>query len=84
MNIRQIIFMNVMISIVFSAAMGFFMLLINIGLVPGFFIMWLKSVGTGLIIGMPLSFIFVPPIQRLAMRLFVEKKDSTEERLHEQ
>ncbi|HHX75060.1 MAG TPA: DUF2798 domain-containing protein [Firmicutes bacterium] len=78
MNLKQIVFMNVMISIVFSATMGFFMLLINVGLVPGFFVMWLKSVGTGLVIGMPLSFIFVPPIQRLSMRLFAGKKQTGE------
>lgn len=78
MNLKQIIFMNVVISLVFSITMSFFTLWINMGLVPGFIIMWLRAIATGLTISLPLSFIFIPPIQRLAMSLFVKKEDSAE------
>ncbi|SHN88511.1 DUF2798 domain-containing protein [Desulfitobacterium chlororespirans] len=71
MNKKQILFMNFMISLVFSIAMGFFMLLIYTGgIMPGFLTSWLSSTLIGFVVAFPLSLIIVPPIQKLSLNLF--------------
>ncbi|MBF7095610.1 DUF2798 domain-containing protein [Alkalibacter mobilis] len=73
MNLKQVIFMNFLIALSFSVAMGFAMLYINVGMVPGFMQMWMGSTLTGFLVALPLSFIIVPPIQKLSMKLFTSK-----------
>lgn len=70
MNIKQTIFMNVLISLIYSIVMGFAMLAINEGFFPGFLSAWAGSIATGFVVALPLSFLIIPPIQRLASKLF--------------
>lgn len=70
MNIKQIAFMNIMISFIFSCVMGFAMLLINVGFIAGFVKLWLQSTMVGFSITLPISFLIIPPIQKLSLRLF--------------
>lgn len=74
MNIKQVVFMNFLIALVFSVTMGFAMLYLNVGMVPGFLQMWMGSTLTGFIVALPLSFLIVPPIQKLSMKLFATKE----------
>jgi hypothetical protein len=59
------IIFNILISIVMSAVMSLFFLIINVGLIPGFIVLWLKAFGTGFLIALPVTFLIIPLIRRL-------------------
>ncbi len=58
-----------LISIIMSLIMSFVLLIINVGWVPHFFIIWLKSFGISLAVALPISFIIVPLIRKLLDRI---------------
>lgn len=69
MSIKQTIFFNIALSLVFSLVMSFAMVAMNVGFVPEFFHVWMSSVKIGFCVSIPIAFIFVPPIHKLTMRL---------------
>jgi hypothetical protein len=74
MNIKQIIFFNFSLAIIFSSLMGFAMLAINVGFIPGFFMLFLKSFGIGMVVSLPIAFIIVGPVMKLTLKFFNEEK----------
>ncbi|SHH92702.1 Protein of unknown function [Sporobacter termitidis DSM 10068] len=68
MSIRQTIFFNVTLSLVFSVTMSFAMTAMNVGFVPEFLTLWLSSAKIGFGVSIPIAFVFVPPIHKLTMR----------------
>ncbi|MDR1952858.1 MAG: DUF2798 domain-containing protein [Clostridiales Family XIII bacterium] len=68
MNIKQMLFFNAILCTLFSAAMAFTMVVINVGFVSGFFGIWLKSFGVGVCVSLPVAFIVVPPLQKLTKK----------------
>jgi hypothetical protein len=61
---------SVAISIIMSLFMSFFMLVINIGFIPDFFFIWIKSAAAGMLIGLPVAVIAVPFIERALYKYF--------------
>lgn len=53
------------VSIIMSLIMSFALTLINVGLVPHFLMIWLKSFGISLAVALPISLIIVPLIRKL-------------------
>lgn len=75
MNLKQTIFFNITLSLIFSSVMSFAMLVINAGFIPGFVFEWLKSTGIGFCVSVPLTFLIIRPVQQMAMKLFVSSDD---------
>jgi hypothetical protein len=59
------IIFNVLMAILMSFFMSLFLTAVNIGLIPGFFLLWLKSFGLGTIVALPTTFVVVPLIHKL-------------------
>jgi len=57
------------VSIIMSLIMSFALTLINVGLIPNFFMIWLKSFGISFAVALPISLIIVPLIRKLLDRI---------------
>ena len=57
------------VSIIMSIIMSFALTLINVGWVPHFFMIWLKSFGISFAVALPISLIIVPLIRKLLNRI---------------
>lgn len=55
---------SVAVGFVMALAMSFFMLLVNVGLVEGFFFIWVKSFLIGFSISLPIAVILIPLIKK--------------------
>jgi Zn-dependent protease with chaperone function len=53
-----------------SLFMSFAMLLLSIGFVDGFLMIWLRSFGIGFVVSIPISLVIVPLTERLLRRCF--------------
>ena len=61
---------SVAVGFVMSMAMSFFMLLVNVGLIEGFFFIWMQSFLVGFIISIPIAVIAIPLIKNALERIF--------------
>jgi hypothetical protein len=61
------------IVVLMSVVMSFFIMLINNGFFPGFMFAWLKSVGVGILIGLPAGIVGIPLIQKAIHKYFTVK-----------
>ncbi|MBC8443962.1 DUF2798 domain-containing protein [Candidatus Woesearchaeota archaeon] len=52
-----------------SLIMSFVLTLINVGWVPHFFMIWLKSFGISFAVALPISLVIVPLIRKLLDRI---------------
>jgi len=59
---------------VMAFVMSFFMTWINIGFIPNFLVIWLKSFGLSFVVAYPFAAGVVPPIRALLDK-FIEVKD---------
>jgi len=64
---------GVAIVVLMSVVMSFFMMLINNGFFPGFMFAWLKSIGVGILIGLPAGIVGIPLIQKAIHKYFTVK-----------
>ena len=64
---------NLIICLIMSSFMSFFMILINVGFTKDFLIAWLGSTGIGLIISFPIVTISMPLIQKILQKYLVIK-----------
>ena len=64
---------GVAIVVLMSVVMSFFMMLINNGFFPGFMFAWLKSIGGGILIGLPAGIVGIPLIQKAIHKYFTVK-----------
>ena len=62
--------LGISISLVMSVVMSFFMMWINAGFFPGFIFAWIKSIGIGLVVGVPIGAIAIPLIQKGLNKMF--------------
>lgn len=53
------------VSVVMSTVMSFVLVILNVGFVEDFMIVWIKSAGLGFLVAFPVAFISIPLIQRL-------------------
>lgn len=53
------------VSVVMSTAMSFVLVILNVGFVEDFMIVWIKSAGLGFLVAFPVASISIPLIQRL-------------------
>lgn len=53
-----------------SLFMSFAMLLLSIGLVDGFLMIWLRSFAIGFVVSIPIGLVIVPLTERLLRRCF--------------
>ena len=53
------------VSVVMSTVMSFVLVILNVGFVEDFMIVWIKSAGLGFLVAFPVDFISIPLIQRL-------------------
>lgn len=65
---------SVSVGLVMALAMSFFMLVVNIGFVEGFFFIWVKSFLIGFSIALPIAIVIIPLIKNRLERMFVVKK----------
>ena len=65
-----------LIGLVMSLAMSFFALVFYTGFIEGFFVMWMKRVAIGMVIGFPIAAVTVPLIQRFLDRHFIIKDNT--------
>ena len=73
MTVSKQVFGSIMgatIGFVMSIIMSFFMLLVSIGFIEGFFLIWLKSAALGFAIAVPIGMVVAPLMERLLQRLF--------------
>ncbi|HAA11676.1 MAG TPA: hypothetical protein DCE41_08255 [Cytophagales bacterium] len=54
---------SVAVGFVMSLAMSFFMLVFNVGLIDGFFLMWMRSFLIGFSISIPIAIVAIPQIR---------------------
>ncbi len=64
---------GVAIVVLMSIVMSFFMMWINNGFFPGFMFAWLKSIGIGILIGLPAGVVGIPLIQKAIQKYFTLK-----------
>jgi hypothetical protein len=64
---------GVAIVVLMSIVMSFFMMWINNGFFPGFMFAWLKSIGIGILIGLPAGVVGIPLIQKAIPKYFKVK-----------
>ena len=58
------------VAVVMSLSMSFFMLWLNIGMVPGFIFIWLKSSGVGFVVSLPIAVTIIPLIEKALHKVF--------------
>ena len=64
---------GIAIVLLMSIVMSFFMMWINNGFFPGFMLAWLKSIGIGIMIGIPAGAIGIPFIKKIIHKYFTIK-----------
>ncbi len=69
---RKIFGLNFSVSIgfVMFLAMSFFVLLVNVGLIEGFFFMWMQSFLVGFVISIPIAVVAIPLIKNGLEKVF--------------
>jgi len=65
---RKIIF-GLSMAFFMAFAMSFIMVLINVGMVNAFFLIWMKSFAIGFIVAVPTSMIAAPLSQKLIRKI---------------
>ncbi|MFT0157682.1 DUF2798 domain-containing protein [Tenacibaculum ascidiaceicola] len=60
---------GILMAFFMALAMSFIMVLINVGMVPSFFILWMKSFLIGFLVAVPTSMIAAPVSKKLLKRL---------------
>ena len=64
------IIFSVSVGFIMALAMSFFMLLINVGYVEGFFFIWAKSFLIGFCIALPIAITIIPFIKNKLEKMF--------------
>ena len=64
---------GVAIVVLMSIVMSFFMMWINNGFFPGFMFAWLKSIGIGILIGLPAGVVGITLIPKAIHKYFTLK-----------
>lgn len=70
------LFFNVLVSAILSAILSFAMLIVNVGFVNGFTVMWLKSFATSIIFAVPSTYLAIPLVGRILGGILIVKKIS--------
>ncbi|MDP2540030.1 DUF2798 domain-containing protein [Tenacibaculum discolor] len=60
---------GILMAFFMALAMSFIMVLINVGMVPSFFILWMKSFLIGFLVAVPTSMIAAPVSKKLLKKL---------------
>lgn len=68
------IVINVTIGFVMSFFMSLLMLLASVGLVEGFFMMWVQSLAIGFAVALPLALVAIPLTGRI-LRVFLRVQE---------
>ncbi len=62
------------LGLIMSLSISFILIAMNLGFVPGFLAIWMKSFLTGFAVSVPVSFVAVPLVER-ALKLLVEVRE---------
>lgn len=60
---------GILMAFFMALAMSFIMVLINVGMVPSFFLLWMKSFLIGFLVAVPTSMIAAPVSKKLLKKL---------------
>ncbi len=63
---------NVLIAVIMSAMMTLVLTIVNVGIVDGFIIIWLKSGLVACLVAIPVTFVTIPLVQKLLSFIEVE------------
>ena len=61
---------NISVSVIMSVILSGAMLAVNVGIGPGFFMMWVKSFFVGLIFAVPSTYFAIGVVKRIMLRSF--------------
>lgn len=70
-GVYNVIF-TVCISVIMAAMMSMVMTLVNVGVVEGFWGIWLSSALFGCLVAIPVTFVTIPLVQRMLSFIEVE------------
>lgn len=56
---------NILIALIMSAMMSLVLTIVNVGIMDGFFAIWMKSALVATLVAIPVTFITIPLVQRL-------------------
>ena len=61
---------NILVSVIMSIILSGAMLAVNVGIGPGFLLMWVKSFFVGLVFAVPSTYFAIGVVRRVMPRLF--------------
>jgi ubiquinone/menaquinone biosynthesis C-methylase UbiE len=61
---------QILVAIIMSLFLSFFMIAVNVGFVPMFPLIWLRSFGLSLVVTLPISLVVVPVLRQGLSRIF--------------
>lgn len=65
----------VLVTLTMSFFMSFVLTLVNAGFGPQFLRIWFSAFAIGFLVGLPISFVFVPLIRRFVDKLTCDKQE---------